>query len=370
MLESASHTATLLPAKLLAFLNTGIKLKEFAVALLILAAMGLVVYVCYYLYRKQYPRPFFLFSSVSLGKQMQDIFDEMNVMYDSITKMQGSVPISIPMTIRFIEDNIVTTQPSFKQSTKKRPAPAKRCEDNSAPKKEGCDDPVKAASNPVCSADKVNIPKGEAHAATGETKFEIYLSHDNLLKSKIDKFIFRRVMKHFRKYSECRTDNIAGFEAVEAIVKEVEVVQKELDAAMVALDAFEATFPPDQAANLVDYCVSVRKLHFYFHHGTNQLKEMYDMRRWSLLNFLVVLMRPYVDQIIVKEIYMRWVDAFTWSNINESQKAFDKFWTWIGEGTRDATPYPKGKLLGTWPGLKIRYMLQSVIDFTNKLANE
>lgn len=366
MLESARHTATLLPAKLLAFLNTGIKLKEFAVALLILAAMGLVAYVCYYLYRKQYPRPFFLFTSVSLGNEMKEIFDDMNVLYDSISKMQGSVPISIPMTIRFIEDNIVTTQLSFKQSTKTRPAPAKPCKDNNAPSKEGCEDPEKAGSNPACSSDKIKVPEGEPHEATGETKFEIYLSHDNLLKSKIDKFVFRRIMKHFRKYSACKTDNNAGFEAVEAIVKEVEVVQKELDAAMVALDAFEATFPADQAANLVDYCVAVRKLHFYFHHGTNQLKEMFDMRRWSLLNFLVVLMRPYVDKIIVKEIYMRWVDAFSWSNITESQKAFDEFWDWIGQGTRDAS----GKKLGTWPGIKIKHMLQAVVDFTDKLANE
>lgn len=387
MLESARHQATLLPEKLLAFLNTGIKLRDFAIAAIVLVVLALIVYVCVFFYRKKYPRPIFLFSSVSLNKQMGHVYEDMNLLYHRIDLMSSGLaaaandarnafmraahlaeepsgnlapPVSIPLTIQFIKDNIELQDPSKRASIQTKPAPLAACEDNAIPSKcigpDGGVDKTKL-DDPDCKLANTQ-PKGVAHGATGETKFEIYLSHDNLLKSGADKFIYRRIMKHFRKYSACGTDNNAGFAAVEAVVKEVEAVQQELEQAMGALDAFETEFPPGQAAKWVDYCVSVRKLHFYFHHGTNELKGMYDIRRFSLLNFLVVLMRPYVDKILIKEIYMRWVDVFSWSSINEAREAFDKFWYWIGNGGG-----------GTWPGLLPSKMLEGIREFMETLIN-
>ena len=344
-------------------MNTGIKLRDFAIALVVLAVLALIVYLVMFCYRVKYPRPFFLFSSVNLKRSMEDIYKNMNMLYARI-KDVPTPPVALPLTIKFIDDIIVTQDPKSRAPIQTKPAaPLSPCEDNSTPAEclgpDGAVDPNKLG-DPKCRAASTQ-PRGVPHDGTGETKFEIYLTFDHILKSKADKFIYRRIMKAFRTYSQCGTDNAAGLTTLEGIIVEVEAVKSELEQAMSALDEFEKEFPADQAAAWVDFCVSVRKMHFYFHHGGEQLKEMYDIRRFSLFNFLVVLVRPYVDKLIIKEVYMRWVDVFSWSTINESYKSFEEWWKWLGYGTGEDD---------AWPGLMPNRMVPAFIDFSfNKVVN-
>lgn len=368
VMDSVKHNLTLLPEKLLAFMNTGIKLRDFAIAIIVLLILVLIVYVIMYGYRVRYPRPFFLFHSMTLTKTMGDTYNDINLLYHRIEKTSAlGPPASLPLTMEFIRQMIEVQEPSkVKGYIGTKALPLGSCDGNDVPSEcigsDGNVDPNMKDANgkamPVCGAG-ANIPKGTPHDGTNETKFEAYLSHDHIMNNKVDRFIFYRILKHFRKYSACGTDNDAGVKAIEDCIKDVEAVKAELEAAMPILDAFEKEFPADQAVTWVDYCVSVRKLHFYFHHGSDELKEMYDIRRFSLFNFLVVLMRPYVDKIIIKEIYMRWVDAFSMKSINKSHADFRDWWTWLGEGSKGSS----------WPGIKPGKMLQAVIRFTENLLS-
>ena len=345
---------TLLPERLLAFMNTGIKLREFFVAVIVLVILALLVMLVIYLYRVRYPRPLFLYSSQNIDKVMGGIYKDMNELHHKIGAVSG--PVSIPLTMQLIKDTIEVQDPKLGTPVKTKPAVLMACEENAKPGCEGGGEPGKA--NMDCRVAE-NQPTGVAHANEGETKLALYFGYVGVFGSRIDNYIYRYIMKHYRKFSACGTDSVVGYQTIEKIIQDVEAVRAELDSSMGALEAFESqVFPADTAVQMVDYCVSVRKVHFYFHTVAQQLREMYDIRRFSMFNFLVVLMRPYVDKIIVKEIYMRWVDVFSWSTMNESRKSFDELWHWIGHGSG-----------GIWPGLMPGGMLKAVISFMDRLTD-
>ena len=346
-------------AKLMASMDFVIKSREFAIALVILAAFLALAVIAYYCITVRYPRPFLLGKGQNLSKIMADIHEDMNVLYHRLTSSKLDVPVKVPLTIKFIEDSINVQSLESAKAVKTKSAPYASCKgDGAASAADGYNLPDKcylpekvAGAGRTLDPAKVNdgdCIRGAAQPKHHTTLFEMYLMHEDIVGSMIDGTLFK-VLHNYKQYSACGRDNAAGQETVAAAIARVRDDQKELEAAVVQLDTFERPFEGDKAG-IVDYCVAIRQLHFYICTSAPPLKAMYDSRRMSMFNFLFVLINPFIDKFLYREIWSRWADALSKDSISEARSGFGDWWQMIKYG-KDGSKWP-----GVMPGKMIPYL--------------
>ncbi len=297
-----------------------VKTKEFAIAICVLAAIIAICVLIYYFITVQHPRRFWLNSSKNLDNMMKNVYEDLNTYYFKINNVYDKLPVKIPKTLAFIDAMINVYDPTTSRTPlTTKGAPLRQCGDKSG------------QPNSNLESYPQDAPKPPRQAQQYNTTLALYLYYDNVLKSNIDNYIFKTVFKRFKPLSECSTDNERGYETVEDAIMAVEEVQDELRAAVIQMTAFEKegqVLSPE----LVDACVSVHMLHYTLVTCADQLKEMHDIRRFSLINYLLILVRPLVHNILIKEVYALWTDLFDRETIDNSHKSFESFWYWIGNG--------------------------------------
>jgi hypothetical protein len=315
-------------ANIASFANKTMAMRKIMVAILFIAIIVAIVAVAIYFARVKYPRPLYLNAPKDIGDIMTEIYMHMNEFHNLASRVQDFAPIKVPLTLAFIESNIQVQPKDSRQKLLVKGMVLGPC----GPREQG--NIISMSSNPS-QATQLSPPKMPQHK---ESPFEVYLKHENLMNG-WDQVIYKDILKHYRQYSECASDNIVGEQAVRMVVNQVRDMQAELTKAIESLWAYEVDGIGETEANaqlLTEYCVGIHMMYFYLYESTKNLKEMYDNRRFSLFNFLIVLIDPMVKNILEKEIKARWIDVTTKSTIDAKRKQFDELWKILGDAITSA----------------------------------
>jgi hypothetical protein len=289
-----------------------IKFREVIIALVIIAIVCLVLYIVWYCYRVRHPRGMWINAAQDIEETMNKVYNELDSAQQVIEANPGIV--SLPKTMEFLKDIIRADIVRGKRVVTAVPI----------------DLATVAPCAPNSYMFKMIPPSQREKEDEGKSYFHIYAEYYDVMNSSIDKVVYTTFMKHFRKLSSCGRDNTAGLRLVQETLYRVKIVQGELIAAKAGIDG---QLWPLASTNHIDVHMAVRKLHFYIvGQGCVQLRDMYRNRMFSVLNFLMVLMRPFVDKLLRKEVYARWADTFSTQSLSEARTYFDDFWRWLGYG--------------------------------------
>jgi hypothetical protein len=331
------------------------------IAIVILLVVGLIAFIVYYSFSVKYVRPFFINAPQDFSAIIQDVYTSLNTTYQTYVSsgVKIHIPVEIPKTLAFIEMTIKvqpleSTQPVRPQYIGER-APSKEfgglpdeCLTDEYKRKRDANEltsievfvpdvKVDMQNDPKC-APRVHVTTEFPVRKRNETVLELYLYYDNILRSKIDAWIYKEILQEYRQYSSSGSDNDAGLEFIRENVQIVRDVQEELTAAMKTLSEFEKTpFDKGIAANITEVCVCLHRMHFLLVLQSDMLKDMADSRRFSLLNFLVITMRPLTKVMLVDEIFARFKQIFIPSEMEKTWRDCRNFWVGVGE-TIDSIP--------------------------------
>ena len=349
--------------------------KEVVIAVVVLLGLAGFCWVVWYCMRRGYPRPMWINRALDLNAIMDDVYRDMNNIRNMI---QGSAALNdtdfgrkmkIPQTIQLIEDMLYSFEDKdglIDVRSMRKPAPLRACvstytKDRAQPQTDDL------------KADQAKIG----------TIFEVYLEYDDIMNRWLDKKIHANALKSFRKYSECGTEYLEGEEAVISAIQRLGPVQAELNEANDAIDALAVSFDDDAAfasmnkTFMVDLCSGIKRLHFYIcGEGCYKLKEMYESRRFSTVGYFITLVRPFVDRILVREIWARWLDIFNQAVYNKQEEKFRAWWNYIEVGDikeKDAyKPEENGGrsmlMAGVWPGLSPAYFLDQFAEMIDDVV--
>jgi hypothetical protein len=316
-------------ANLSGFANRTMGIRKILVALLFIGIIVAIVMVAIYFARVRYPRPIYLNAAKDIDDIMRDIYIQMNEFANLASRVQEFAPVSVPKTVAFIESNIVVQPNNSRQQLATKGMVLGGC----GSREQGSI--LNFSEEKKTQSQQLTPPKMPQHT---ETPFEVYLKHENLMNG-WDQVIYKDILKHYRQYSECASDNSAGETVVRAVVNQVREVQAELIAAVQAVEKYETDGIEEGEANaelITEYCVGVHMMYFYLYESTKNLKEMYDSRRWSMFNFLKVTINPMVENILEKEIKSRWIEVTMKSTITERREEFDRLWKKLDESITNA----------------------------------
>jgi hypothetical protein len=84
----------------------------------------------------------------------------------------------------------------------------------------------------------------------------------------------------------------------------------------------------------IDLCIGIQIMHLYFSVYFNDIKELHNSRRFSFFNFLIVLMKPYVRQLIFEKIVDPWKELMSPKGRFKDWKKFIKAWKTIGDAIK------------------------------------
>ncbi len=313
-----------------------LKFREVLIAVAIIVLLGIVGYIIWYSMRVKHPRPFWLNASQDLPAIMARVYQDMDGINENL-KRHTDV-ISLPVTSQFIDDILSVTVQGQRRVVRPRAMSLSPCVDVEF---KGDRKP------PVQKQDDDDV----------RNVFQVYLEYNDIYNSSIDFVVYTTIMKHFKRFSQCGTDNDAGLKSVVTALEYVGKVQDELKGAIEKMDAQQWDL---KSPDILHLHTGVRRLHFYLVGiGCDQLKQMYQNRMFSITHFLIVLTKPFVDKILVKEVYARFVDMFSLQTINKTWTDYRKFWTWLGFG--DDTD-PKS----TWPGVMPNKALPKISSIIEK----
>lgn len=359
-----------------------IKSREVIIALIVIGALFLVGRVVWWIWRNGYPRPMWINWTQDMDRILDGIYLDMNrvrsMVKDGLASAGGTPlgeRLALPLTMQLLDDMMFPADESITTKVKRKPIKRKICGE--------------------ADAKQVRTDELADEQKKIGTYFEVYLEYEQLLNNKLDDYIYTRWLKHWRKYSECGTDYIKGKESVQEAIARVQAVQAELNAADESLNGVSVPFVDDESmknfnrAFLVDLCVGVRRLHFYIcGDGRAQLQAMYESRRFSFTGFLVTLVKPFIDRIIIREIWARWRDCFSKSQIDKNWQEFVAFLDFIMEGDKvkknkliaqneaagsdpSQPPPPQNlkplMLSGVWVGLRPQYFMDGFVDMLDYL---
>lgn len=189
---------------------------------------------------------------------------------------------------------------------------------------------------------------------TIKKKIDTYFKYCDISKSKTDRWFYSNELAEI------------GEHYLDSLVKEVDAVRKELGetckqklptvlnilaVATPSKEAYEAAAEPhtgNPAADailkkaksagtsfvdyqrymqeFVDLCIGfgVTNLYFNVYYGT--VKDMHNSRRFSFFNFLIVLLKPYVNELIFKKVVDPFKELFSSGSLGRANAAFARKW--------------------------------------------
>ena len=314
-------------ANLSKFASKTMIVKKIVIALLFLSAIVALVIIAVYFVRVRYPRPLYLNAAKDVDDILMEIYIHLNQFHNVAKRVESFVTVRVPKTLAFIESNIEVQPPDSSQPLVVKGLVLGTC----APREQ---DSILKFSSEQSPAKQISPPRMPQHK---ESPFEVYLKHENIFQG-WDQTIYSNFLKHYRQYSECASDNNLGEQTVGKLINEVRAVQAELIQAVDAIRLFEVEGIGDGANSelLVEYCIGVHMMYFYLYECTKNLKEMFDIRRFSLFNFLKVLIDPMITNILDKEIKARWIDVTMKSTLDAQRAEFDRLWNSLGDTIRNA----------------------------------
>ena len=85
----------------------------------------------------------------------------------------------------------------------------------------------------------------------------------------------------------------------------------------------------------IDMCIGVQLMNLYLNVYFDNIKELHNSRRFSFFNFLIVLVKPYVKQLIFEKIVDPWKQLTSPKGRLKQWNAFMKAWKSIGQNLKD-----------------------------------
>lgn len=257
------------------FASFTIKFKEFLIALAVLVAFVLLMVLIIYGARVVHPRFFWVRRSEDLNKIMGSIIEDMKrvqVLYNGIRgdERMGGLRQRLDGVMRFIESK------------------------------------------------------------TFEDDLTLYFKYQGIFDNSIDFWLFNTIFKEFRQFSD-KNDNDDGRAKLEARLGVARKAIRDLAGAMASVEAFERNvheLADDDGKKLayVDLCVGVRTLDLYLNLYKEDLMRMHEIRRVSFFNYLVYLVKPHYERIILVEVVQRWRNAFKGENVEKRKEDFRVWW--------------------------------------------
>jgi hypothetical protein len=81
----------------------------------------------------------------------------------------------------------------------------------------------------------------------------------------------------------------------------------------------------------IDMCIGISVTNLYLDNYFVSIKDLHNSRRFSFFNFLIILIKPYVIELIFKNIVNKWKELFSSKSLKRSYTEFEKAWLGIGK---------------------------------------
>lgn len=88
-------------------------------------------------------------------------------------------------------------------------------------------------------------------------------------------------------------------------------------------------------ARLIDLCLGLNILHLYMNIYFEDIKELHNNRRFSFFNYLIILIKPYVQTLIFDRIAEPWKETLSSKGFERKRTEFDVFYDKIGQDIKN-----------------------------------
>ncbi len=159
---------------------------------------------------------------------------------------------------------------------------------------------------------------------------ETYFKYQSIFNNVMDEWLFTNIFKEFKQFSPTR-DNTDGKNRLQSklqrtreFIARVENVRREMDAIERLVYALPSSSVDKPA--YVDVCAGFRTIDALFTHYSPTLMAMYENRRFSFFNYLVFLVRPHYEKLVVEQVIVRWRDALRGAQVDQKREEFRVWW--------------------------------------------
>ena len=199
-------------------------------------------------------------------------------------------------------------------------------------------------------------------------KFDTYFKYYDIMSSSLDKWFYSNEIEGFAEGKKSGDFILSGIikeinevrnEIREAIKKSLPKVQRILllssipekdyisgtihnsvdksafDKATSYVNASKAskkTFEEFQSftQQFIDLCIGFSVTNLYLDNYFDDIKSLHNSRRFSFFNFLIILLKPYVIELLFNNVVNKWKDLFSKKSLARSYKEFQIAWLSIG----------------------------------------
>jgi hypothetical protein len=260
------------------FASFTVKSKEFLIALGVLAAFILLIVLIIYGARVMHPRGIFIRRSENLDKIMATFIADMRAVEKKYRRVQAKQKLSPVNTALSSMGGVMDfiASPSFAQD------------------------------------------------------IETYFKYQSIFNNVMDEWLFTNIFKEFKQFSPTRNNEDgkvrlqAKMQRTREFIARVENVRSEID----AIEKKVYTIPSNNVdkAAYVDVCAGFRMIDALFAHYSPVLMAMYENRRFSFFNYLVFLVRPHYEKLVVEQVIVRWRDALRGASVDQKREEFRVWW--------------------------------------------
>lgn len=307
------------------FSSITIKFKEFLIALAIVLAFCLLVWIVIYCFRVMYVRVLWIRRAEDLEAFMKSITTDMQktvMIYDALIDTK-------PVTDT---DTDTTTDTSTLWTSE-----IKRLFGDTSTTSSG-------TVSGIISLIRAKTPKetdinSETKQPVMQTDLEWYYKYKSIFANNVDLLLYDVVFKEFKRPEfqppsdrvMAKSDpNTMGreycLERIRSIDNLIPLIQKAI-ANMVPIEkaiSESEDFPKKQ--QFIQFFMGIRHIDMYLNVYGDTLMKMYENRRVSFFNYLISLVRPQYERFIVQEVIERWQQALSSQNYDNAKTEFRTRW--------------------------------------------
>jgi ribosome-binding factor A len=201
------------------------------------------------------------------------------------------------------------------------------------------------------------------------SKFDTYFKYYDIMGSSLDKWFYSNEITSFeeggRSGDKVLTDLVKEIDDVRAEVKRcittnLPLIQKTLFLSTITEEDYKKGVVPNNSdprvynmavsyvkmskdsgksydtfksftQQFIDLCIGFSVINLYLSNYFDDIKELHNSRRFSFYNFLIILLKPYVTELILNNVVTKWKRLFSSRERDKTWKEFKLAWSKIGD---------------------------------------